>query len=279
MRIKQNEELMLKIQYAARQKYNCAEIMCRLAFWLCLVPILSLIPSPECFQKAETIIVICLDLAIIILTILYTRLVEDAASFRSYFDFYVFGFSMTNDLQNKQIKEKAIQIFNKHIDRAAIQIANTGKDTPPGVRDWYAIPESKNDSDTIYICQSENAWWTSKMFIGKCISLLLCWLFIILIAVILKLINAVDWWDLFLAFVSITIKLLERIICVIRFLFASIRLEGAINVLSTNRTKKQLSNLQNLIDHQRRIPFLPSNRLHKTRAKELSILYRESNIV
>lgn len=101
---------------------------------------------------------------------------------------------------------------------------------------------------------------------------------LILIAAFLKLVVEVNWCELILALVGITVKLLERMICAIRFLFASIRVDGAVKVLSTNRTQKQLLSLQKLVDEQRRIPFVFSNRMNEKKAKELSVLYREINI-
>ena len=278
MRNRQNEELLLKIQYAARRKYNCAEKMIYWSFWLSFVPLLSLVPALDFFKKAEPFVVIGFDFVIFLMTILYTRFVGEGASYKAYFDFYVFGFGIENNVQNTKIKEKALQSFNKHVDQASIQIANTGEDTPPGVKDWYTFTEAKNDSDAVYKCQVENAWWTSKMFLWKWLSLAITFGVVILIAVFLKLIIKVDWCELILALAGISVKLLERMICVISFLFASIRVDGAIKVLSTNRTKKQLLSLQELIDYQRRIPFLPSNRMHQKKARELSTLYREINM-
>lgn len=278
MRNRQNESTFLKIQYAARRKYNCAAKMICWSFWLSFLPLLSLVPALDFFKKAEPFVVIALDLVILLMTILYTRFVEEGASYKAYFDFYVFGFGVEDNAQNTKIKEKALQTFNKHADKANIQIANTGEDTPPGVKDWYTFTETKNDSDAIYKCQVENAWWTSKMFIWKWISLAITFGVIILIAVFFRFVVEVDWCELILALAGITVKLLERIICAIRFLFASIRVDGAVRVLSTNRTKKQVLSLQELIDEQRRIPFVPSNRMHKKKAKELSALYREINM-
>lgn len=278
MRNRQNEELLLKIQYAARRKYNCAEKMIRWSFWLSFVPFLSLVPALDFCKKAEPFVVIALDLGILLLTILYTRFVEEGASYKAYFDFYVFGFEIENNAQNTKIKEKALQTFNKHVDQASVQIANTGEDTPPGVKDWYTFIAAKNDSDAVYKCQVENAWWTSKMLLWKWISLAITFGVVILIAVFLKLVVEVGWCELILALVGITVKLLERMICAIRFLLASIRVDSAVKVLSTNRTKKQLLSLQELIDDQRRIPFVPSNRMHQKKAKELSVLYREINM-
>ena len=278
MRNRQNEELLLKIQYAARRKYNCAEKMIFWSFWLSFVPLLSIVPALDFLKKAEPFVVIGLDLVILLMTILYTRFVEEGASYKAYFDLYVFGFGIENNVQNTKIKEKALQTFNKHVNQANIQIANTGTDTPPGVKDWYTFIAAKNDSDAVYKCQVENAWWTSKMLLWKWVSLAITFGVLILIAAFLKFVVEVDWCELIIALVGITVKLLERMICAIRFLFASIRVDGAVKVLSTNRTKKQLLNLQELIDEQRRIPFVPSNRMHKKKARELSLLYREINL-
>ena len=114
------------------------------SFWLSFVPLLSLVPSLGFFRKVEPFVVIGLDFLILLMTILYTRFVEEGASYKAYFDFYVFGFGIENNMQNTKIKEKALQIFYKHIDQASVQIANTGEDTPLGVKDWYSFIVAKN---------------------------------------------------------------------------------------------------------------------------------------
>ena len=279
MNDRQNEEIILKIQYAARNRYNTAEKLRRLSFVLSLLPLLFLIPFPDQFQKVGSTLTIVIDLAIWGMIYTSNRFVDDAAAFRNYFDCYVFGFSMPPEIESSKIKEDALKIFRKNSSAAQFQISHTGEDDPPGVKNWYTFTKKSADAEAIYQCQLENAWWTSKMFLMKGIALTICFLLILGLAIVLRVAFDIAWLTLILAFFGILTKLLDQITNIIALMVISLKINGAIQVLAVTRTKNQVRALQTLIDEQRKIPFLPSNRMHRKKAKELSALYKKSHLM
>ena len=207
---RQNEDLPLKIQYAARKKYNVAEFLNKICFLLSLFPLVTLLPFISKNQTFVLVLTLIIDVILFVLTLLIYRFVKQAASLRGYFDNYVFNLCDDNiDVPN--VKELALQICNKHHKEAMIQINNTAHDMPPGVKDWYDISNDSSDNSTVYKCQCENGWWTNKLFVRLIINYSIYLGIIIIICLILKLGFNIDWLDIGLAISSILLKFFERI--------------------------------------------------------------------
>ena len=273
---RQNEDLLLKIQYAARYKYNVAECLNKICFWLSLFPLVTILPfisNMEAFALVSTLIT---DAILLVLTFFVCRFVKQAASLRKYFDNYVFNLG-DDKIDAPSVKELALQICNKHHKKAMIQINNTAHDTPPGVKDWYDIPNDSNNHSVIYKCQCENGWWTKKLFARLIINYSIYLGIIIIIFLILKLGFNISCFDICIAISGILLKFIERIYNMIIYIMISLKTEGAIAVMSVSQTSEQLKCLQAFINEQRAIPILLPNKSHLKKVSLWSHLYHSSH--
>lgn len=76
-----------------------------------------------------------------------------------------------------------------------------------------------------------------------------------------------------------TKKGFERLIVNIRYYRISLKIDGALDVLSGSRTDENIRKLQAIIDERRAMPVLERNRIHKRRSKEYHELYYDTTIV
>ena len=274
---RQNEEMLLKVQYAARYKYNFAELLNKICFWLSFSPLFFLLPFIAKIEKiaAATLII---DVVILILSFCVRKLVMEAATLRKYFDNCVFGFG-NEDVNTSRVEETALQIFNKRLVTSTIQINNTAQDTPPGVKDWYDISEDVSEEETIYKCQCENGWWTQKMFMRLVWKYLVYFGIVVIIFLILKIACQVSCFDIFIAISGVFLKFVERIIALIQYAIVSFKAEGAIAILKVYNTNEQLKCLQGFINERRAIPILLPNNTHRKMANWWAYLYHKTHLI
>ena len=109
---RQNESLLLKIQYASRRYFNSAEIVNYVSWLLCIVSaVMIFIPdsAPELIEKG---IPVLLDVFAFITVYIFNSKLKNAASLRNYFDSYVLMICEDNytDVRKQELREIALNI-------------------------------------------------------------------------------------------------------------------------------------------------------------------------
>lgn len=275
---RQNEELMLRFQFAARKCYNTAENL-DIGIWVvCFIAWLTiLLPSGGAWDTVALCISTVMDIAAFILFWQLSENIKRASSLRAYFDAYVLNIALDRYSQTelRQLEEWALDAEEKSPSEYSVQVAHTGHDTPPGVRDWYEFSLPCSGLSAIFVCQKQNCWWTNKVahsgqIIATIISICALGLFI--------LVAYAAWpeksiWQIALSAVGIILKVVERISSKFKYRHMSDQLTGASKALESNLTEAGILNFQKLIDERRAIPVVESNLVHRLRARVLSERY------
>lgn len=272
---RQNDERLLGIQYAAREHYNSAERLNHYAWLLCLISAFSVFLPVSWPAFVSYGIPFATDIAALCLILLVNNKVTTAAKLRKYFDAYVLNIcpNQFSETELREIKEITWKVCSKNPNKAAIQMANTGKDSPPGVREWYVFAEKRFGISAQLECQRQNAWWNSKMshrrfIVTICAAILVAITFLFLIA------NN-DIITTILCSAGLIIKIAERLIENVKYINISIKIDGVLQAIETKPTEESVEKLQNFIDERRSIVVLELNFFHKKSAKTLSVAYEE----
>jgi len=275
---RQNEDQMLKIQYSARGCYNRAEQLGNMAWVCCAISAVSLI-IPESVPVGYQIIApIIFDILALLLSKMQDDSVGQAAEFRAYFDAYVLGI---NDNYKQHERDRiigdAIEYCEKHIKKSEVEIKNTGFDNPPGVRDWYDLKASKENTssnEVIFECQKQNAWWDERLS-KKRIKLLSALSAILLIAVIAIIILANNYIVIRIVLSSaLIVKAIERVMAEHKYIVKSNIIDGAISVMRDKPNTSSIEELQKMINEKRRCNVVGINMIHKRNANPLSRIYQ-----
>jgi len=270
---RQNEEQSLRIQYAARNSFNTAEKYNGWAWLACLVAAFSLIFPNAWPAYVLNGIPLAADICAAILSFCACTKVKWASMLRKYFDAYVLDLQRDqySETDRREVLEYTEKICRKHPDDLAIQMANTGYDSPPGLRDWYVFSGYYIGTKAQLECQRQNTWWNKKIVEKR-----------LLLTVILTVLLALVFWLLLMHYNKLTvvfcsagviIKIAERIVENGRYLGISKEIDGALKAVETNPSKKGVLLLQELIDQRRSINVLESAWVHKKLANELSEMY------
>lgn len=163
---KQNEEEILKLLYSARKHYNLAEKL-QYAIWGI---ILANILINTVLKKNMDNYVICVLSVIFVLLQMYFKKrksenVRIGAYTKELIDCTLYEFDSNGRLSNygqRKLKELATKKKQSGNDYK-IQISNTGKDRPRGVKDWYENREKQPINTAIFGCQCENIWWDQEL--------------------------------------------------------------------------------------------------------------------
>lgn len=267
---KQNDEGMLKCQYAARTYYNRAEIESYISWILALIAA-ALIFIPDKIGVILLIIPIIIDIATLILQYLVEQNVKNGAQMRNFFDAKVLGICDSySPSEEHGIWEKANTIVTVKKNTFAYQSTHNGKDTPPGLKDWYGLSKTySTPGEAVFECQKQNFWWTDKLYQKR---------------IHIYIITAIVFFVI--AIIGFCFSPLKTILCLVSFavkLCADIR--GSIHCSHIMQSIKTLSelrseavnpcikDLQKLINERRKIQILEIDRLHKKNSAKWSMLY------
>ena len=268
---KQNDEGMLKCQYAARTYYNRAEIESYVSWVLALIAA-SFIFIPDKIGVILLIIPIIIDIVTLILQYLVDRTVKNGAQMRNFFDAKVLGICDSYSPSDEHdIWEKANTIATARKNTFAYQRTHNGKDTPPGLMDWYVFSKTySTPEEAVFECQKQNFWWTDKLYQKR---------------IRIYIITAVVFF--FIAIIGFCFSPLKTILCLVSFavkLCADIR--GSVQCSHVMQSIKTLSDLQSTainpsiieslqekIKERREIQILEINKLHLKNAHKWSVLY------
>lgn len=273
---KQNDEKLLKIQYAARENYNFAEELNHFVWLLCLVSAFSVFLPSSCPTIATYGIPFVADIVALILFLLVNRRVTTAAKLRKYFDAYVLNIcpNQFSEAELREVKEIAEKAYSKNPQKAIIQMTNTGKDSPPGVHEWYVFPEPCIGTTAQFECQRQNTWWNAKMFHRRFAASICA--FILVAAGFLLLLNNNNIVSVILCSAGLTTKIIERLIENWQYISISKEIAGSQKTVERQPTIVGVEELQSLIDKRRAINVLELNWFHKKNANRFSKLYEDS---
>lgn len=275
---RQNESLLLKIQYASRRYFNSAEIVNYVSWLLCIVSaVMIFIPdsAPELIEKG---IPVLLDVFAFITVYIFNSKLKNAASLRNYFDSYVLMICEDNytDVRKQELREIALNTYNRHKKEADISIQKTGRDKPPGVKDWYEFKNPVDDLQAQFACQKQNIWWNKKMVKNRMIILPIILFILISFFVAMFVLFKSDAPSIIVCAIGIILKVIERIIEHYFYHKISIKIEAIQNHAERELTVETVKELQELINERRKIPVLEINIIHKLKAKQYSSSYEET---
>ena len=265
---RQNEDSLLSIQYASRVFFNKAEMYNGFAWYASwLSAIITFIPS----TSVISLILVTLTIIFICMTKKYVRM---AAKLRKYFDSYVLDIqsNLFCESECREIKEQARRICAKDPQKADMQKKNTGRDTPPGVREWYEFSKELVGLDAQFECQLQNTWWNKEMSKHRLLKNF-GWTAVVLVIVILMSQHHHTLTLILPAISAILAKLIERTIENCKYLDLSKKIEHWQELLEDNLTIKGIEKFQVLIDKRRSINVLELGNFHKKVANELSRRY------
>jgi hypothetical protein len=270
---RQNELIMLKIQYAARCYFNLAERQNTIVWVFCLISAFSVfLPNTLPYYLSYAIPFVA-DIVAWFLMSLVNKNVEKGADLRKYFDAYslCIDANQFSEEKTRQLLENAEKQYSKKNKEAEIQIRNTGSDNPPGVYDWYSFSKDYDGLEAQFECQRQNIWWDKKLTsIRYAVSIITCVIIVLVFIVLLVQNNVIQT---LLCSAGLIIKLIERIIEYDKYRRQSFKIDGARENLSTHLTDEGIAQLQDMLNMRRYINILGVNFSHKKQASLLTEKY------
>ena len=270
---RQNDEALLKVQYAARVSFNSAEKFNHFAWIACIVSAFSVfLPSSWPMYIINGIPCVA-DIFAFLFSIFSSRKVDQASTLRKYFDSYVLDIQLNqfSESELRKIREQTEKIYLKSPVNAAVQMSNAGSDSPPGVRNWYTFSEFYDGLDAQFECQRQNTWWNSKMVMVRTIATVV--LLFVVGSIFITLLLSNNTLNILLCSAGILIKICERVIENWRYLCISRQIDGSQQTIEVHPTKEGIEKLQSLIDERRAINVLELGWFHNKLANKLSKLY------
>ena len=281
----QNKEDILLLQYSARKHYNRAEKL-QYAIWgIILANILLNTVLKSCigdyFMKVFSMLLLILQM---FLTKRKYINIKIGAYTKELIDCTLFGFDSNCRLYNysdQKLKEFAVRKKQNSNDYE-IQISNTGKDRPRGVKDWYENRENQDINTAIFGCQCENIWWDEE----------LCERYMyIFLGIVLTLMSAIIYINkdisVFNIIFTVVIPCIQIIIELISQVKNFINLKVYIGKVTIKKheiqkrlnliDKESLIELQDLILQRRQYEIIIPNWLHYISALKLHNLREEIN--
>lgn len=277
---RQNEEKMLRYQYAARKCFNRAEILNNFIWILCILSwFLLFLPDSNKFESISICTTSTLDFIALFLSWRMSANVQWGSKLRNYFDSYVLkiGLNDLTETDRRHLEEKSLKEKNASPKDYTIQISNNGHEKPPGVRDWYEFSHPLNGIDAVYECQNQNCWWNNKVTKRRIIISAIWIIFFFILAVFTKntLAPKQSPLKIVLSSTAIICKFIERIVENARYYYISIKIDGAKEILENGKTLDTIVALQEKINERRSLLVLENNFIHKLKAKSFSELYQK----
>lgn len=270
---RQNEPLMLKIQFAARYCYNSAEIQNYFVWLFCLVSAFSIFLPDGLPEYVSFAVPFVADIIAWGLMILVNRNVQKAADLRKYFDAYSIEISegQFSETEKRRLTEIAENRYLRNPQKAELQMRNTGRDCPPGVYNWYDFSKEYTGLEAKFECQRQNTWWDAKLFPIRNAATVTVLGIVVVVYIVLMRQNG--FWGTLLSSAGLLVKLIERVYDNRRYHDLSNKIDGAQQTVEASLTVEGVEQLQIFIDERRAVNILGINFLHKIRAGKLTKKY------
>ena len=271
---KQNDAKLLDCQYASRVLFNRAEKYSYLATACIILSTLCIFITGE---KTSIIIPTILDILLIVFGVFMNKSQSKAAELRQYFDAVVLGINEHNysDAELCNIYSTVFAITTKNSSEHAIQVKNSGRDFPPGVKNWYEFSKEFHDNGAVFECQKQNCWWNDKLC--KCrlkltTAAFVFSLFLYGIAIHLLQINL---FQAVFCLIGLLIGLAEQIYENCKYILLSKTMDDVIKIPDVSKNVSQLEHLQTLINRRRELMVLEINWMHRKNSKIWSEEYEK----
>lgn len=154
-------------------------------------------------------------------------------------------------------------------------MSNTGRDTPPGVKDWYELSNNHSGRNPVYECQLQNCWWNNKLCRKRIILSSAISVVLIALSIIAMDLFSVGVIRIAVCFITLFFNLIDSIRDNIRYIHLSMKMDTLIETPDIDKVPSQIEYLQELICRRREILVLEINILHKKFAKKWSEEYEQ----
>lgn len=271
---KQNEPKMLDCQYASRVLFNRAEKYSYHAFACIICSVFCTFISGEIISL---IIPLVFDFLILLFGYLAKQNQSKAAFLRNYYDAVVLKFKESDytDSDLRKISDITIEIKQKNPNDHNVQITNTGRDCPPGVKNWYEFSKNFPDNEAVFECQKQNCWWNDKLCKQRLTLITVSFtVFIALYCLIVHYLH-IDILHCSICFWGLIIGFAEQISENIKYIRISKTMNDLIKVPEIYKNISQLEYLQQLIDSRRNMLVLEMDWIHRKNAKNWSEKYEK----
>ena len=274
---KQNEAPMLECQYASRFYFNRAEKLSAFAFGAAAISVLSIfLPEAESTQwnNITLIVPILADIVAAILYFSMDKAIEKAATLRNIFDAIVLQINVQGhqSINDRYVREIILKALNHDKDKASQQMNNSGRNNPPGVKNWYEFSKKYSDLEAIHECQRQNIWWDKHLSNGRLVMNIILLIGVALILIYFK-VKGESLLRIFLCGISFIATFFDRIANNIKYYRQSLMLEGISKNIDLNGNLEQIEHLQEGIEARREIPVLGINIFHRINSNKLSKSY------
>lgn len=270
----QNEYDKLRCQCTSRILFNKAENFGHIAFVFC-------VGSALCILIPDGTLSIFLPLVFDIFSVVFFSLLvvnqKKAATIRNYFDDIVLGLK-TCTLDSGTIRmifETVTAEEKANPKKFKEQINNTGRDNPPGVKNWYEFSKNFTENEAVFECQKQNLWWNKKLCktrLAICSTIGIGTIVLILLSFFLFKNNRSKIIACVIGFI---INISGQIKANYSYLHLSQELDNIASIPGISQNPAQLLHLQKKIDSRRELPVLELNLLHKKNSKSYSESYAQ----
>lgn len=265
---KQNNENILKFQYASRHIYNVAEIL-GYSSWL-LTLIIILIGWFDKSNNSYTVAYVVAAITILNTVVDYLRkkAINMAAGMRTYIDYTLFDINtmkIFNGFTIDTINCVGEFILKFHKKTYQKQVSNSGTDAYKGVKDWYTLNDNMTKEEEILSAQKENC--SFDMSISKSTFVLFTAILIIAMVIIIKLDSK---FLLICAFIPLFLKAIKFFIDYHEYKKICDEEKIIISKLNVKGYDKELSlQLQECIDNRRKLNFVVFSFIYKLKSINL----------
>lgn len=274
---KENEMEYLKIQYVARVLFNKAEKLNYYPWALCIVALVFTFVPNRLLWVPNELIQICIDFVAFCLSCKMEGYLKMAALLRKYFDAQVLDIhpERFSKSEIQDIFEETEEVCAKNKEEMQIQTTNTGRNIPPGVKDWYEFSSFLDGTKAQFECQCQNAWWNKKLSKFRKKIFPIVGLSFVIYFFVTRLFG-ISALSAVVGIGGVIVKYVERCYCYWKCEKLSLKLDGAIGAVESNPQIEHIEAIQVLIDERRSINVLEINLFHKYEALKLSCLYSNS---
>ena len=263
---------MLNCQYSARVLFNRAE---KYSYFTFIISIFSALCVFLNGNMASFLIPVITSILSVVTTYLMKKNQKLAAMIRNYFDANVLGINDNNYSETEVCKIASIveKIISKSPKKHSIQISHTGKDDPPGVKDWYQFSKDYPGNEAVFECQKQNCWWNDRLCKNRITILMGLFIVFIVIYCLITHYLKISFFHSLLCVISLLLGLGYQIVENITYLKISNDLNVLLNVPNISQNEEQLYHIQARLNDRRELAVLEINWLHRRTSKTWSEQY------
>lgn len=276
----QNSSKMLNCQFAARHYYNAAEKFSTAALICSLISLLFIL-APDKTSTIYSTLVLLTPLAFDAASLVcYWRMgvyVSSAALLRNYFDETVLRIKTSNYTGSdiRELNSLIVSAIEKAPNEYKLQVSRTGRDNPPGVKEWYEFSHQYADSDVIFECQRQNCWWNNELCHRRLFWYGAVVIFGLILGGLLVFYANISILRIIVCLLSAVVTFADRFIENLKYIRLSMKIDDRCEAIEISKDQALKSSLQELISQRRELRVVEINRIHRKHSKELSERYEQ----